>query len=457
MKPRPYQLSLACDVLASFENVARSIVAVLPTGGGKSPTLAYIATHEPGRIWVIAHRQELIRQLSGTLDRFSIAHGIVKAGYPFNPDRRVQVASVQTLARRHKKMPPPDLIIWDECHHCLAATYRKIHEAYPAARNLGVTATPCRTNGQGLGEIFDHMVLGPSVGWLTDNGFLSPAEYYAPPQVVDTDSLPVRAGDFAKEATTAAMDKPTVTGDAVEHYRRICDGVPTLVFCTSVAHAEHVAEQYAAAGYRATSVDGKLDDDERTSRIGGLADGRYQVLTSCDLIGEGLDVPIVGAVQLLRPTASLALHLQQLGRGLRPNPGGGVTYILDHVGNVRRHGFASTVHPWSLNGSVKRKRNSEPSLRTCGHCFLAHEPAPVCPMCGYEYPKKENKLHKLEEVDGKLVRIEETREERAQAMREARSLQELIAFAKARGYNRPAFWARKVFFGRSHVGGMPRL
>ena len=453
---RDYQHELACDVLSSFENVARTVLMQLCTGGGKSAILSYLATHESGGIWVIAHRQELIRQLSETLDRFHIKHGIVKSGHPFNPKARVQVASIQTLVRRHEGMSEPTMIIVDECHHVTAATYRKVIDSYPRARILGVTATPLRLNGQGLGEVFEHMIVGPTNRWLTDNGFLSPAEYYAPPMVADTTNLHIRAGDYAKEETEAAMDKPTVTGDAVEHYRRICDGVPMLVFCTSVAHAKHVAEQYSAEGYRAASVDGGMSDEDRKDRITGLGTGKWQVITSCDLIGEGLDVPICGAAQLLRPTASLGLHLQQIGRVLRPMPGK-CAYVLDHVGNVRKHGFASTVHEWSLAGTTKKKRDSVPSLRTCGSCFLAHEPSPVCPSCGFVYPVASKSLTRIETVDGKLVKIEETKEERVDALRSARSMVELIAFAKARGYKKPTYWGMKVFKGRSYTQHMPKL
>ena len=354
-------------------------------------------------------------------------------------------------------MQPPTMIIVDECHHATSASFGKVLSAFPQARILGVTATPCRLNGQGLGEVFNHMIVGPTNKWLTENGFLCPAEYYAPPAVADTSNLHMRAGDFAKEEIESAMDKPTVTGDAVEHYRRICDGTPMLVFCTSVAHAKHVAEQYADAGYRAASVDGSLSDEDRKDRIEGLGTGKFQIITSCDLIGEGLDVPVVGAAQLLRPTASLGLHLQQLGRVLRPADGKKVAYILDHVGNVSRHGFASTVHPWSLAGMVKTRKAKEVSLRTCERCFLAHEPMPYCPNCGYEYPIKSRALNKMEIVDGQLVRLEETAEERKLEMKNARSMAELIAFAKARGYKKPAFWARKVYQGRNYMGGMPKF
>ena len=443
--------------MASHLTIARKVLAVLPTGGGKSPLLCYVVSHEPGNVWVIAHRQELIFQLSDTLTLFGITHGIVRAGHPFQPKQRVQVASVQTLVKRMHLLPTTTLIVVDETHHIVSPTYKKIIDANPQAQVLGVTATPCRLNGQGLGEVFDHMVLGPTTRWLTDNGYLSPAEYYAPPQVADTSNLHQRGGDFAKEEAEAVMNKPTVTGNAVEHYQRICDGVPMLVFCTSVQHAKDVADEYISAGCRAASVDGSMSDEDRKDRIQGLGTGRYQVITSCDLIGEGLDVPLVGAVQLLRPTASLGLYLQMVGRGLRVHESKLVTYVLDHVGNVRRHGFATTQHPWSLAGTVRSKKPKEAALRTCERCFLAHDPAPCCPMCGYEYPKKEKALTRIENVGGELVRIEETKEERAVAMRDARSMVELIAFAKSRGYKSPAFWARKVYGGRSYLGAMPLI
>jgi DNA repair protein RadD len=450
---RPYQHELACEVIASFEVMARTNVAVLPTGGGKSVVIAYIAALEKGRVWVIAHRAELLRQLSSALDRVDLPHGMVKAGMPFDPTQRIQVASIQTLARRHHLMPPPDLIIYDESHHLPSKVAKATVGAYPRARVLGVTATPCRLSGQGLGEVFQRMILGPSARWLTDHGFLCPAEYYGPPAVANVDSLHTRAGDYAKDEMDAEMNRSVVTGDAIEHYRNICDGVPMIVFCTSVKHAKDVAQAYCDAGYRATSVDGALSDEERAERIEGLG-SRYQVLTSCELIGEGLDVPCVSAVQLLRPTQSLGLFLQMVGRALRPMEGK-TAYVLDHVGNVRKHGFATTERSWTLEGRVKAKKaDAVKPVKTCLQCFLVHEPSPSCPHCGYEYPKKTKA--EIESVSGSLVRMEETKEERKEALKSARSMVELIAFAKARGYKKPVFWARQVYYGRNHIVAMPR-
>lgn len=451
---RPYQHELACEVIASFEVLARKVLGVMPTGSGKTPTLSYIVSMEEGNVWVIAHRQELISQLSKTLHRFNLPHGIVKSGYPFDPAQRIQVASVQTLVRRHYLLPTPTMIVVDEAQHVTASSYKKIIDAYPRARVLGVTATPCRLNGQGLGEVFERMILGPSARWLTDHGFLCPAEYYGPPAVANVDNIHTRAGDYAKDEMDAEMNRAVVTGDAIEHYRTICDGAPMIVFCTSVQHAKDVAQAYCDAGYRATSVDGALSDEDRAERIEGLG-SRYQVLTSCELIGEGLDVPCVSAVQMLRPTQSLGLFLQMVGRALRPMEGK-TAYVLDHVGNVRKHGFATTERQWTLEGRVKAKKgDTVKAVKTCLQCFLVHEPLPVCPHCGYEYPKKTKAA--IETVGGTLVKLEETKEERREALQKARSMVELIAFAKARGYKRPAFWARQVYHGRNHIVAMPRL
>lgn len=458
---RDYQNDLVMRVDTAYEFMFNAPIVVLPTGGGKTVTFTKIAFDEAARghvVWVVAHRQELISQASSTLTRFGLKHGIIKAGYPKEPHIPVQVASIQTLVRRLGQYPEPDLIILDECHHAVSATSRKVFAHHPKARLLGVTATPCRMNGAGLGSIFDVMLQGPSNVWLTEQGYLSPAKYFAPPTKANLSGVRTAMGDYVVSELEPVMDKPAITGDAVDHYKRICDGVPMLVFCVSVAHAHHVAAQYTEAGYRAAAVDGKLSDEDRKDRIEGLGTGKYQVITSCDLIGEGLDVPIVGAVQLLRPTQSPALHLQQIGRGLRPAEGKEFTVVLDHVGNVMKHGFASTDFKWSLEGMQKKK--SEGALlkiRTCESCYSVHRTAATCPYCGYEYPVKTKMKSVTRVVDGKLVEIEQSDEQRREELKNARTIPELMKLAKERGYKRPYFWARKVYSGRSYAGNMPSL
>jgi DNA repair protein RadD len=457
---RPYQEDLVDEVEVSFALAWRAPMVVLPTGGGKTVVFSRVTLDEiarGSRVWIIAHRQELLAQASRTLTAFGIEHGLLRAGLKPDVRQQVLVASMQTLVRRLNDLPAPDLTIWDECHHSVSPTVKKILDHFPKARRLGVTATPCRLNGAGLGSVFDRMILGPTNAFLTENGYLSPAKYYAPPVKADLTKLKIQAGDYATKQSEEELDKPTITGDAISHYQAICDGQPMLVFCVSVAHAHHVAEQYRAAGYRAAAVDGKLSDEERDDRITGLGSGKYQVIASCDLIGEGLDVPSVTAVQLLRPTASLGLHLQQIGRGLRVSQGKEFTYVLDHVGNVGRmvggrwvvkHGFASTEHQWTLESGKKVQQGKGPPTRTCEQCFSVHVARKDCPYCGYVYPIREKTFKALKMVEGKLVEVEQTAQEQRLEEKNATTFQELLAIGRARKYKSPWYWASKMFRSR---------
>jgi superfamily II DNA or RNA helicase len=266
----------------------------------------------------------------------------------------VQVASVQTLARRlGKTRINPALIIIDEAHHACAGSWRNILSAFPRARLLGVTATPCRLDGQGLGKssggYFDRLIQGPSVRELINAGHLAQPIVYAPPVGADFSGVHVRMGDYVAEEQAAALDKPTITGCAIDHYRRICPGVPAIAFCASVKHAEHVAEQFDAAGFPAVSLDGTLDSKTRKHRIAALANGQIKILTSCEIISEGTDIPVVTACIMLRRTMSTGLYLQQAGRCLRPHPQKTNSIILDHVGNVFQHGFPDDDREWALD------------------------------------------------------------------------------------------------------------
>jgi DNA repair protein RadD len=436
---RPYQTKLVEECHQSRTAGFRAPLIVLGTGAGKTScftqlTLDLVAGGE--RVWIIAHRKELISQASKTLTRAGVAHGIVKSGIAPTPDAHVQVASVQTIVRRLDHYPAPDVIITDEAHHAVSATYRKIFDRFPHAWLPGVTATPCLLSGRGLRDVFDTLILGPGNKWLTDNGYLPSVRYFAPPEKADFSHVRTTMGDCNLKDLEQATDTSVVTGDAVGHYQRVCPGLKMIVFCVSVQHAEHVAQEYRDAGYRAVSVDGGLSDEDRDDRIEGLGTGKYEILTSCELIGEGLDVPSVGAVQLLRRTESLRLYLQQVGRALR---GDGTVIVLDHVGNVLKHGMVSQEREWSLDGvkktTAKAKEAVQP-IRTCSTCYSVHPVSAVCPYCGFTYPRKERAAPKTE--DGELVEILEVRmKENPKAM----SFSDLVALAKARGYKNPTFWA----------------
>lgn len=419
------------------------------------------AGRKGNRVWILVHRAELVDQTSRTMRELGVPHGVIAAGWPVDPLPHVQVVSVQTVVRRTGGLIPPQVIIVDECHHAAAGTWSKILAAFPQAVRLGFTATPERLDGKGLADSFDALIRGPEVGWLIDNGFLTRPVYYAPPNQLNLDGLHVRGGDFAKDELAKEMDKPTITGDAVEHYRRLCPGAPAVAFCASVRHAEHVAQAFQAAGYSAATLDGTLDRVERRRRVRALADGSLRVLTSCEIISEGFDIPVVTAAILLRPTKSLGMHLQQIGRVLRVAPGKDRAYIIDHVGNtgrmiggewVRNHGLAEEVREWSLEGRPKKKKKSSadddaPPVRQCPTCYACHVPAPICPECGHRY---EAKKREIEQEDGELVELSAVwmAKQRLQEQGQARTFEELVALGKSRGMRMPQFWAKKVLNAR---------
>jgi superfamily II DNA or RNA helicase len=456
MPLRSYQIQAIASLRVAVMQTPR-VILVMPTGSGKTVVFSEICrlANEKGRkVLILVHRRELVTQASDKLTKAGVKHGIIAAG--FDPsDQPVQVASVQTLIRRlNSGSFTPDLIIIDEAHHAVAGSWDKIISHFTDAKIVGVTATPSRLDGRGLGSHFSTLVSGPSVEQLTKLGFLSPHRVFAPPVIADLRNVKTRAGDYANDQLSQAMDRPTITGDAIGHYRRLADGLPAIAFCCSIAHAESVCKAFNAAGYRAKLVTGKMKMEERDEAISGLADGRTQVLCSVDVVSEGTDVPAVSAAILLRPTQSEALYLQQVGRILRPQPGK-VAIVLDHVGSTLKHGFVDDVRAWSLNSKPKRKKNDEPapSVRQCPMCFAAFKPQPVCPMCGHEFPVKpkrqltqrEGELREMRRQDA-LDRIEK-KERRAEIGR-ARTLPELLALAKKKGY-KPG-WAYKIFYGRRY-------
>ncbi len=442
LKLRLYQQTGVDEIRESYINKNVAPLFVLPTGGGKTVVFCKIAemtSKNNRRVLILVHRVELLRQTSKALNKSGVEHGLIHPDY--TPDRNalVQVASVQTLVRRLDKIDAPDLIIIDESHHAVAGSWLKVKNHFDKAKILGVTATPIRGDGKGLDSVFDDLILGPQISDLIEMGFLVKPIVYAPKTKIDFSSVKIVRGDYDREQVTELMDKPTITGDAVQHYKKLCSGVPAVAFCVSINHAKHVAEEFRAHGYRAFAVSGDMSDDERTNILNGLGDGRVDVVTSCDLISEGTDIPAIGCAIFLRPTKSTGLYIQQGGRALRLSEGKTQAIILDHVGNVFNHGFLDEKREWSLEGKKKRsKRNAEPSIsvKQCEECFAVHEPAPSCPYCGFVYKAQEREL---EQVDGELVAVTEIDKKAIQKKRRmevgrARTLPELLEIEKKRGY-----------------------
>jgi len=461
MNLRPYQQDAIDDVKLAFMNRNRRVLLVAPTGAGKTVMFSYIAKHaalKGNRIAILAHREELLDQISRTLTQFSVDHGFIAARRLVDPTKLVQVCGVHTLKNRAARIAwTPDLIVCDEAHHATAGSWARILESYPDARVLGVTATPERLDGTGLGNVFNVMVRGPEIADLIARGFLSPVKYFCP-KTVNTDGMKLRMGDYRHADVDKRVNNSKVTGEAVEWYRKLCDGAPAVAFCASIAHSEHVAEIFRAAGYRWTSLDSTMTPEARRAAVVGLGNGSLHGISSCDIISEGFDLPIVSTAILLRPTASLGLYLQQVGRVLRVAPGKTHATIIDHVGNcgstrggqwVEKHGFAEDVREWSLEGRIKR--DGAAPVRLCEECYaVVPIGAAVCPQCGAVKPEPEVKpmpevdAGELEEVVAERIRKKKAKEEQAQA----KTLEQLIELGKSRNYRNPAMWAKYVLEAR---------
>jgi len=449
MQLRSYQDRAIDDLRSAYQSGAHAPLLVLPTGGGKTCIIAAISANAAARgrhVLILVHRRELIHQTSSKLAWVGLEHGIIAAGISPS-DHAVHIASVQTLARRLSRLDwQPTLIIIDEAHHAIAGQWARILDHWRDAYRLGVTATPCRLDGCGLRGTFDTMVLGPSVADLIFTGYLSPARIYAPPVVADLQGIRSRGGDYANDQAAAAMDRPTVTGDAIAHYQRLAAGQQAIAFCCNVAHAVSVCDAFKTAGISAELLLGNTPYREQV--VAAFAAHRIRVLVTVDVVSEGFDVPAASCAILLRPTQSLGLYLQQVGRVLRPAPGKEHAVILDHVGNVNRHGFPDDPRDWSLDDRMRRSKGTPaPSVRTCPECFAAFKPAPICPVCGAGCAPIRSRV--IREMAGELreLKREEVRQ-RTDERRQARTLQQLIAVGQARGMKNPVGWAKHVYFAR---------
>ena len=441
---RPYQKELCLDIQEALwphdgSEGVRAVCAVLPTGGGKTVCFSQMALsfHRAGhRLCAGAHREELVDQMSAKFFDFDVPHGIIKSGLPISHQAYIQCAMIQTLAGKVHQLPPPDVLVIDECHHTPASQYQKIIDAMPTTTKIiGFTATPERLDGKGLGNVYDRLVVGPQVPELISMGYLVPATVFAP-ALVDTSSLHTRMGDFDKTEVAQLMDEPTITGDAVEHYKRLASGTSAVAFCVGIAHAVHVAECFNTAGIAASHIDGGMAKPQRKAILERFRSGDILVLTSADLISEGFDLPRIETAILLRPTKSLGLYLQQVGRALRVQNGKRRAVILDHVQNSLRHGLPDEHREWCLDGKTKKKKKEEEefAVQTCNVCFRVYK-GKKCPDCLVEQLTGEKPINRINVQDGVLVEVQSSRKwlskEEIVLLRQCMTEHDLAEFAKS--------------------------
>lgn len=450
---RPFQEDMLDDARARLKGGARSILLQAPTGAGKTVLAGFMlkqAAAKGHRSFFICHRRELITQSSRTFARFGITHGLIASGFPGNRLAPVQIAGVQTLARRIDKMPPPSFVVWDECHHVAAGQWAAIHAAYPDAIHIGLSATPQRLDGTGLRAWFQHIVPGPAVAELIEDGYLADYKMYAP-STVALDAVHKTAGDFNKKELEDALNHSTITGDAVSHYQKLAAGRRAIMFEVSIARSLEAVSRFKAAGISAEHVDGETDPLARDQAMARFISGATQVLSNVDLFGEGVDVPAVEVLIDCAPTLSLSRVMQRWGRVLRPAPGKTHAIILDHAGNARRHGLPDDEREWSLDGRRKSKRGERDEampVKTCPSCFAVVRSSQQVCGCGHQFAPKPREI---EVVDGALQEIdrEQLRRQARKEQGSAQTLEDLIRLGASRGYKNPAAWARHVYNARA--------
>lgn len=446
---RPYQSRMIEQARDAFRSGHRAVLMQLPTGGGKTYLASTMVDGASRRgnvcLW-LTHRRELISQASRSFSTLGIPHSTIQGGVITDPTAAVQIGSIQTVARRLDRLTPPQLIVFDETHHIGATQWQQIFDHYPDARVVGLTATPWRLDGRGLGTWYSTMINGPTVAELIESGSLSEYRLFAP-ATPDMGGVGSVGGDYQRRDLARVMDKPSITGDAVAHYRRLCPGKRAVAFAVSIEHSQHIAASFNEAGIPAEHVDGGTDPAERDNAVKRFERGDTLVLCNAELFGEGFDVPAIEAAILLRPTQSLSLYLQQVGRALRPSPGKAQAIILDHAGNSARHGLPDDEREWTLEDRKKKRRASDGDavVRQCPECFRVYRPAPKCPGCGFETPVVGRVV---EEVDGVLAEVDLAQQRREQRLEEAKcqSLDDWMRLAAARGY-KPG-WAYHRFQAR---------
>jgi DNA repair protein RadD len=452
---RTYQRGVIARIYQEIEDGKRRVIVVMPTGSGKTVVIADFINTEVARghrVLVLAHRRELIQQTVAKLFAVGVDAGIVQAGFPPRPDEHVQVASVSTLHARAVRSsvmetPPADVIVVDEAHHVRARTYRQIIKLYSDAIVIGLTATPCRGDGRGLGPSFDTMIEGPSVAELTQAGHLVPTRIYAPPPP-DLSGVQVARGDYVESALAAVVDKPELVGDVVTHWLRHADRRPTLLFATGINHARHCCDELRRAGVLAEHLDGGTPPEERDAILAGFVAGRVEVICNCAVLTEGVDMPAASCLVLARPTKSLGLYRQMVGRVLRPAPGKTDALILDHAGAVFAHGFPDDPIEWTLaedrravnKAHAARLTYRAPRLTNCPECSAVRFEGKPCTACGW---RPRAKPVAVEVAEGDLGEVDRSRRVAGAGLDRNRFHGMLAHIGRERGY--AAGWAAHKF------------
>lgn len=433
MELRPYQQKIIADIYKAWDDGAQNVCVQLATGAGKTVIFSNIIANHRGASIAIAHRSELLGQISLTLARNNIQHNIIaqkstikeiiKLHYLelqrsfYNPQAVCFVASVDTLVRKDAYVPwfsRITLVVQDEGHHLLRENkWGDASRLFPNARGLYPTATPVRADGKGLGRqsdgLIDTLIQGVSMRELINMNYLTDYRIFAPPSDLDLSTVNVTpTGDYSAPKLRSAVDNSSIMGDIVEQYVKIANGKLGVTFAVGIESARKIAEQFNNAGIKAELITGTHSEIERAAIMRRFRQRETLQLINVDLLGEGMDVPGIEVVTMARPTQSYGLYVQQFGRALRPAQGKTHAIIIDHVGNVLRHGLPDMPRTWTLNRRDKRSRTGDDTvpLKICINCLLVYKLTAKrqCPHCGHITPITSRAT--LKEVNGDLFELD---------------------------------------------------
>ena len=365
---------------AAKELLSDNPILVAPCGAGKS-LMGATLVRELGvpALW-LAHRKELIDQAAKELRAQGLSTGIIMSGYERSASAQVQVASVQTLVRRD--MPKAELIVIDECHRSPADTYQTILQNYPFTPRLGLTATPFRLDGRGLGELFGEIIVAAYTDELCEAGVLHRPKVWAS-KSPDLRGLKVVAGDYNLKGLSERTNTEELNADIVKTWLKHAQGRRTVVFAVDIAHSQAITQAFQGAGIAAEHIDGGTPGEERDAILDRLREGKTKIVSNCMILTEGWDLPALECAIIARPTASLNLHIQCIGRVMRACPGKNGATVLDHTGNHHVHGLITRRLNYTLGN--EKVGHAEPlGLRRCRGCGLFFEiNSFACPECGW--------------------------------------------------------------------------
>ena len=425
LEKRPYESKAMCDLRAALPE-HKHVLAVAPTGAGKTVIASMLVQAEPrwrSVLW-LAHRSELIGHARDQLVNLGVHCGVQCAKYeqlyPAHVDRAAycQIGSVQTIHRRGTLLANVDLIVFDEAHRAMADTYQAIAAAHPTAEVLGLTATPCRLDGRGLGDFFRVMNVLVKPSQLYSEGYLREPVTY----IEDEDEVmrglrgaKTSGGDFTSTSMRRAVDKPVLIGNVVRQALKLAPGVAKVVFAATREHSKKISARFRKAGITAAHLDGDTSAEERARILGRLRDGTLEVVCNVDVLTEGWDLPALGAVVIARPTKSLSRLMHMIGRVQRAE-GPRRKIVIDHGANCTRlqHIPGEDV-AWTLEYGEPARPDAEvePRLKTCAECSaMIRWASAECPQCGAEQPTAKTRRQILDEQDAELVRLNRGRFEK---------------------------------------------